>query len=113
MLLPALFFVMLAVPQEPVQSTDAPAVSSGAAQAAIDAGLAHFRRRHFTQAQAEFQRAVDADPSSAAAHFYLGYAIYKICEPKRPNHPDKQRAAALFAKAYDLDPNFRPAWGPR
>ena len=53
---------------------------------------------------------MDADPQSAAAHYYLGYVVYKIAEPKRPFHPEKQRAADLFAKAYALDPTFRPAW---
>jgi hypothetical protein len=36
--------------------------------------------------------------------------VYKIAEPKRPFHPDKQKAADLFAKAYSLDPEFKPVW---
>ena len=115
MMLPAIFLVTLAAPQDAaVQVTDdLPAASPAVAQASIDAGLAHFKKRHFTQAEAEFQKAVDADPAGAAAHFYLGYTVYKIAEPKRPFHPEKQRAAELFAKAYDLDPEFRPVWGRR
>jgi len=112
MMLPAIFFVMLAAPQEAVRATDVPTAYPAAAQSAIEAGLAHFKKRHFTRAEAEFEKAVEADPSSAAAHFYLGYAVYKIAEPKRPFHPDKQKAAAQFAKAYDLDPQFSPVWGP-
>jgi Tfp pilus assembly protein PilF len=111
MILPAILLAVLAMPQDAVTSTDEPSVSPSAAQAAIDAGLAQFRRRHFARAEAEFQKAVEADPESAAAHFYLGYTIYKIAEPKRPFHPDKQKAAALFAKAYELDPSFQPVWG--
>jgi Tfp pilus assembly protein PilF len=113
MILPALFLVLLAAPQEAVTSSDVPAANPSAAQSSIDAGLVLFKKHRFTQAEAEFEKAVDADPSSAAAHFYLGYAIYKIAEPKRPFHPDKQKAAAQFAKAYDIDPQFRPVWAPR
>jgi len=87
-----------------------PAADVGAAQAAIDAGLKAFSRRRFTRAQEDFQKAVDADPTSAAAHFYLGYAAYKLCEPRRPFHPCKQETAAQFAKAFELDPSFRPVW---
>jgi len=49
---------------------------------------------------------VAADPSSAAANFYLGYTIYKIAEPKRPFHPDKQKAAELFAEPNVLAVGF-------
>ena len=54
-----------------------------------------------------------ADPNSAAAHYYLGYTIYKIAEPKRHDSPGKKEAAAEFAKAYELDPAFKPVWGGR
>jgi Tfp pilus assembly protein PilF len=77
----------------------------------ISAGLAAFKKRRFAQAEEQFAKAVEAEPSSAAAHFYLGYTIYKRVEPKRPFHPDKQRAADEFAKAFELDPSFRPDWG--
>jgi len=130
MILPVILLLALAAPQDaPADSTDvppakpaeapaapaaAPAASPGGAQVDIDAGLALFKKRHFTAAEAEFQKAVDADPSSAAANFYLGYTVYKIAEPKRPFDPGKRRAAELFAKAYELDPHFRPIWaGPK
>ena len=95
-----------AVPQETVSATPA----GGDAQAHIDAGLSAFRKRRFGAARQHFEQAVAADPGSAAANFYLGYTIYKIAEPKRPFHPDKQKAAELFAKAYQLDPGFKPVW---
>ena len=75
------------------------------------AGMAAYWKLHFQEAESQFQAAVDADPQSAAAIYYLAYPVYKIAEPKRPNDPGKQRAAALFAKAYDLDPGFTPNWG--
>jgi tetratricopeptide (TPR) repeat protein len=97
---------------EPVAQA-ASAAPTGDAQTHIDAGLAAFRKRHFAAARQHFEQAVAADPNSAAANFYLGYTIYKIAEPKRPFHPDKQTAAELFAKAYQLDPTFKPAWSRR
>jgi Tfp pilus assembly protein PilF len=93
-----------------VQASEA---ASSAAQSHIDAGLAAFRRIRFHEAEKHFQAAVEADPQSAAATFYLAYTVYKIAEPKRPFHPDKQRAAQLFARAYELDPNFQPVWHHR
>jgi Tfp pilus assembly protein PilF len=123
LILSAILLLTLVAPQD-TDSTDVPpapeprpataAASPGAVQVNIDAGLALFKKRHFTTAEAEFQKAVDADPGSAAATFYLAYTVYKIAEPKRPFHPDKRRAAELFAKAYELDPHFRPVWaGPK
>jgi tetratricopeptide (TPR) repeat protein len=100
-------------PQEqpaPAQEPVVAAAPAGDAQTHIDAGLAAFRKRRFAAARQHFEQAVAADPGSAAANFYLGYTIYKIAEPKRPFHPDKQKAAELFAKAYELDPQFKPVW---
>lgn len=89
-------------------SAVAHAQSAGEEQTA--AGLAAYRRLHFREAERHFQAAVDADPGSAAALYYLGYTVYKIAEPRRPNDPGKQRAAELFARAYQIDPGFMPDW---
>jgi hypothetical protein len=97
----------------PEATTTATAAPTGDVQSHIDAGLSAFRKRRFGAARQHFEQAVAADPGSAAATFYLGYTIYKIAEPKRPFHPDKARAAELFAKAYELDPTFKPAWSKR
>jgi len=95
-------------PQDP-PATAAP--SSASASDEIQAGLKAFAKRRFPAARAAFERAVATDPNSAAAHYYLGYTIYKIAEPKRHDSPGKKEAAAEFAKAYELDPNFKPVWG--
>ena len=113
-----LFAMLLAPAQEaaPAQvpaAAQEPAASSMSADEHIQAGLADFRRRRFSSAKTHFEQAVAADPNSAAAHYYLGYTIYKIAEPKRANSPGKQEAAGHFAKAYELDPAFVPAWRPR
>jgi hypothetical protein len=36
-----------------------------------------------------------------------------MAEKKRPFHPDKEKAKEMFAKAYSIDPAFRPVWGER
>jgi tetratricopeptide (TPR) repeat protein len=118
MMLPALLFAAALSPglQDPAAQPPeqpAPAVEQGASQSHIDEGLAAFKRRRFAAAKRHFQAAVDADPNDAAATFYLAYTVYKIAEPKRPFHPEKQQAAELFDKAYELDPNFKPVWAPR
>lgn len=115
MILPMLFAAALAA-QEPPPAAPPTAEAQPAATAplpadpALQAGLKAFRRRLYNVAEIEFRKAMDADPSSAAAAFYLGYTYYKMAEPKRPFHPDKKKAAEFFAKAYELDPAFRPIW---
>jgi len=91
----------------------APAAAAAPADApsAIAAGEAAFKKRHFKAAQADFEKALEADPQSAAAAFYLGYTHYKIGEPSRRMNADKEKAKELFAKAFTLDPAFRPDWG--
>jgi Tfp pilus assembly protein PilF len=95
--------------QAPAAATAAPAVAV-ASDPHVAAGLAAFRKRHFAAARAEFEKAVAADPKSAAANFYLGYVHYKIGEPSRRLNEDKEMAKELFAKAFSLDPAFTPAW---
>ena len=97
-------------PEVPAAPAAAPATVE-AASPHLSAGLEAFRRRRFSAARAEFEKAVAADPQSAAANFYLGYAHYKLGEPSRRMNPDKQQARELFAKAFSLDPAFKPAWG--
>ena len=101
-------------PQDPPATAPATAAPSGAsASEEIQAGLNAFAKHRLSAARAAFERAVAADPNSAAAHYYLGYTIYKIAEPKRHDSPGKKEAAAEFAKAYELDPAFKPVWGSR
>jgi tetratricopeptide (TPR) repeat protein len=103
-----------AAPAAEAESAPSPAAAPAAGGSAADeiqAGLAAFGKRRFTQARAAFERAVTADPQSAAAHYYLGYTIYKIAEPKKHDSPGKKEAAAEFAKAFEIDPAFKPVWG--
>jgi len=101
-----------APPQTPpaaVTATDMPAPSS--VDAAIADGLKAFKRRRFRAALSDFEKAMAADPQSAAAAFYCGYTHYKLGEPSRRMNGQKEQARELFAKAFTLDPGFRPAWG--
>ena len=94
-----------------VTATELPAPPSGAAAPHLDAGIAAFKKRRFAAARAEFEKAEAADPQSAAAAYYLGYACYKMGEPSKRMNADKAKAKELFAKAFGLDPAFRPTWG--
>jgi Tfp pilus assembly protein PilF len=97
--------------QAPAATPAAPAPAVSATENPhIAAGLAAFRKRHFAAARAEFEKAVAAEPQSAAANFYLGYVHYKIGEPRRRMNADKEQAKELFAKAFSLDPAFKPVW---
>ena len=117
MLAAALLLVALS-PQDPPAATPTapPAVgassrtASGSAEDAIAAGKAAFKKRRFKTAQADFEKALAADPQSAAATFYLGYTHYKMGEPSRRMNEHKAQAKELFAKAFALDPTFAPDW---
>jgi Tfp pilus assembly protein PilF len=101
-----------AAPPAAVQATEAPAAASAAAPA-VDAGLTAFKKHRFAAARDDFEKAVEADPQSAAAHFYLGYSLYKLGEPSRRMNANKEKAKQEFAKAFSLDPSFEPVWGKK
>jgi tetratricopeptide (TPR) repeat protein len=84
-----------------------------AADVLIGKGLGLYRRRRFREARAAFREAVEANPSAAAAHYYLAYTLYKIGEPTRRMVAEKVEAKEEFARCFELDPTFRPAWAPR
>ena len=98
-------------PPAPKQRAAPAAEATADAPSAIAAGQAAFKKRHFKAAQADFEKALAADPQSAAAAFYLGYTHYKIGEPSRRMNEHKEQAKELFAKAFTLDPAFTPDWG--
>ncbi len=64
------------------------------AHAANSEGIEHYNQEHFDVALGHFQKAVEADPNSAEAHYNLALALDKT---------DKHEAAAMeFKKAQDL-----------
>ncbi len=95
----------------PAQAAPAVPAATGAADPHLAAGIAAFKKRRFAAARAEFEKAEEADPQSAAAAFYLGYTFYKIGEPSKRMNANKEKAKDLFAKAFGLDPTFTPTWG--
>jgi tetratricopeptide (TPR) repeat protein len=96
---------------EPARPASVDPALTGPAGPHLAAGLAAFKARRFAAARSEFEKAVAADPQSAAAAFYLGYTHYKLGEPTRRLTADKEKAKELFARAFSLDPAFRPTWG--
>jgi tetratricopeptide (TPR) repeat protein len=94
-----------------VTASEKPSPPPGAAASHLDAGIAAFKKRRFAAAREEFEKAEAADPKSAAAAYYLGYAYYKLGEPSKRMNANKEKAKELFAKAFSLDPAFRPTWG--
>ena len=99
------------VPAPEPPAVTAPATATSAADPYLGAGIAAFKKRRFAAARAEFEKAAEADPQSAAAAYYLGYTFYKIGEPSRRLNANKEKAKELFAKAFSLDPTFAPTWG--
>jgi tetratricopeptide (TPR) repeat protein len=111
--LAAALLLVVMTPQDapPAPKQRAAAEATADAPSAIAAGQAAFKKRHFKAAQADFEKALAADPQSAAAAFYLGYTHYKMGEPSRRMNGHKEQAKELFAKAFALDPAFTPDWG--
>ncbi len=111
MLLATVLLSAALAPQAPPPTAEAGAAPSSAAAAHLEAGIAAFKKRRFSAARSEFEKAQEADPQSAAAAYYLGYTFYKLGEPSRRMNANKEKARELFAKAFALDPTFAPTWG--
>jgi Flp pilus assembly protein TadD len=108
------FALLALITAQPAAATDqgTPTVQEEGrgAQPFIEAGLLLYRKLRFQEARREFQKAVEAEPSNAAAHFYLGYTLYKIAEPTRRLTPEKVQAREEFARCFELDRSYRPTW---
>lgn len=113
MLIPILLVSTMLVQSPADQAPANEATRLELAETHILSGLDLYPRLRFRAAREEFQKAVDANPSSAAAHFYLGYTLYKIGEPTRRMSPEKVLAREHFERAYELDPGFQPVWRRR
>ena len=111
MILPMLLVTALAATQEPPPAPAPLATLAPTASGSVEKGVALLRRGRFRSARAELEKAVAADPQSAAAQFYLGYSLYKIAEPTRRLTKEKEAAAQHFAACFSIDPAFRPDFG--
>lgn len=113
-MIPALILLAtLAAGPEPVVAQEEASVAPATAGPSVDQGLALLKRARYRSARTALEKAVAADPQNAAAHFYLGYALYKIAEPTRRLTPEKEQAAKHFAACFTIDPSFKPAMGRR
>jgi tetratricopeptide (TPR) repeat protein len=65
-------------------------------------GEKHLDAGDWAQAEAAFRRAVEANPTSAAAHSKLGVALV---HQRRADEAER-----AFAKAVAIDPRYAPAW---
>jgi len=64
-------------------------------------GLVFERKGDLRRARAEFQRAVDADPTTAIHHYNLGNALFRA--------GDREGAARCYREALKLEPEFADA----
>ena len=80
----------------------------------LNRGVTEFKSGNYAQAVADFQRAVDSDPSFVTARMYLGTAWMQQYIPGADS-PDNLAAAAAasreFLKVLDLDPGNKAAMG--
>jgi eukaryotic-like serine/threonine-protein kinase len=65
-------------------------------------GYLHYADDSYSQAQLEFQRAIELQPGSAMAYIYLGKAY------EDDNQPD--RALTAFLKATEVEPGYFRTW---
>jgi Flp pilus assembly protein TadD len=70
------------------------------AETTLTRALAAYEKQDFTAAAEAFKNAIDSDPSSVEAHYYLGYALYKL------KRFDEARVA--FTQAYQLRSDYLP-----
>ena len=72
----------------------------------INRGVTEFKSGNYTQAVADFQRAVQSDPSNVNAHLYLGTAWMQQYIPGAESPENRVAAAAAnreFLKVLELD----------
>lgn len=83
-------------PSTPVDTKPAAAT----AESTLTQALAAYEKQDFAAAAEAFKNAIDSDPSSVEAHYYLGYALYKL------KRFDEARVA--FTQAYQLRSDYLP-----
>ena len=78
----------------------------------VNRGVAAFKSGRYAEAVAEFQKAVDADPSFATARLYLATALMQQYVPGAASPENEalwQRADGEFRRVLDLDPHNKTA----
>jgi Flp pilus assembly protein TadD len=82
-----------------------------AAGQAFAGGFADLRAGRYESAEQKLQRAVEANPRNAAAHYYLGYTYYLLSRKEPATSEYSRKAAESIAQAFRIDPTFTPTWG--
>jgi Tfp pilus assembly protein PilF len=80
----------------------APAGAPHSATAALDSGNALFEAGQWEQARAQYELALNADPTMAEAHYDLALALDRLGR--------NNEAMAHYRKAADLAPGNRAIW---
>jgi tetratricopeptide (TPR) repeat protein len=86
-------------------------VEGTAASQAFLGGFTDLKAGRYGTAEQKLLRAIEADPRSAAAHYYLGYTYYLLSRREPATSEYARKAAESIAKAFRIDPTFRPSWG--
>jgi TolA-binding protein len=87
-------------PTAPSPASEAAAAAPEPTGAALSRALSAYEKQDFATAADAFKSAIDEDPTSVQAHYYLGYALYKL------KRFDESRVA--FTQAYQLQSNYLP-----
>lgn len=90
----------MSLTESPMAPPDSEQLASVPTDAEFNQGLSIYQKQDFAAAVSSLEAAVRANPQSADAYFYLGYALYKL------KRFDESRLA--FAQAYQLQPDYRP-----
>lgn len=85
---------------DPPEGSDA-AASKGASSTALDRGIAYIKNEKYEEAKQHLVQAIEHEPGSAEAHYYLGLANEKT--------NDRAGAEASYKKALASDPKLEAA----
>jgi hypothetical protein len=105
----ALFLSSRGIGAQASPTASVSASTSNPSSQALQAAISDLNAGQYDGAEATLQAAVEQNPGSAAAHYYLGYSYY-LRSLKEPGNPEFVRKAAdNISQAFRLDPTFRPA----
>ena len=76
----------------------------------IDAGLKAFKRHRYSQAEIDFRKAMDAGPVQRGGRLLPRLHVLQDGRAEAPVPSRQAKSAQLFARAFELDPKFKPVW---
>ena len=87
-------------PQQPQQPPEQMQPMPPVISADFQAAMRLYRQRRYAEAVEAFTKIAEAEPNSAAAFYFMGYAHYEM-----DHHSE---AITAFRKAFQADPKFDP-----